>query len=47
MGLAIVNEEFGYNEERAEIVRSCMDCGACDVSCKVCRYNLEPLAHNR
>ena len=47
MGLAIVNGEFGYNEERADIVRSCMDCGACDVSCKVCRYNLEPLAHNR
>lgn len=25
------------------IVFSCMACGACDVSCKVCRYNLEPL----
>ena len=47
MGLALVNEEFGYNKERADIVRSCLDCGACDVSCKVCRYNLEPLAHNR
>lgn len=26
-----------------EIVFSCMTCGSCDVSCKVCRYNLEPL----
>ncbi|MEJ2037359.1 MAG: (Fe-S)-binding protein [Desulfosarcinaceae bacterium] len=25
------------------IVFSCMACGACDVSCKICRYNLEPL----
>ncbi len=22
---------------------SCLACGACDVSCKICRYNLEPL----
>ncbi len=25
------------------IAFTCMACGACDVSCKVCRYNLEPL----
>lgn len=47
MGLAIVNEEFDYNDVNTKIVHSCMDCGACDVSCKVCRYNLEPLEHNR
>lgn len=26
-----------------QIAFSCMACGACDVSCKICRYNLEPL----
>jgi Fe-S oxidoreductase len=26
-----------------DIVFSCMTCGSCDVSCKICRYNLEPL----
>ena len=26
-----------------DIVYTCMTCGSCDVSCKVCRYNLEPL----
>lgn len=25
------------------IAFTCMTCGSCDVSCKVCRYNLEPL----
>ena len=26
-----------------DIVYTCLTCGSCDVSCKVCRYNLEPL----
>jgi Fe-S oxidoreductase len=26
-----------------EAIFTCMACGSCDVSCKVCRYNLEPL----
>jgi len=26
-----------------QIVYTCLTCGSCDVSCKVCRYNLEPL----
>jgi Fe-S oxidoreductase len=25
------------------IVFTCLTCGSCDVSCKICRYNLEPL----
>ena len=26
-----------------DIVYKCVTCGNCDVSCKVCRYNMEPL----
>lgn len=26
-----------------DIAFSCLACGSCDVSCKICRYNLEPL----
>jgi Fe-S oxidoreductase len=46
MGLAVVNEELEYTQKMTEIVHDCLACGACDVSCKVCRYNLEPLDHN-
>ena len=47
LGLAIVNKDVEYTEQTTHIVHECLDCGACDVSCKVCRYNLEPLDHNR
>jgi Fe-S oxidoreductase len=30
-----------------DIAYRCMNCGSCDVSCKICRYNLEPLAMTR
>ena len=46
MGLAMVNKEQEYTDKAAEITRACLSCGACDVSCKICRYNLEPLDHN-
>ena len=45
LALAINNGEVGYTDEVTRIVHECMSCGACDVSCKVCRYNLEPLEH--
>jgi len=32
-----------YTDTVRDIVFTCMTCGSCDVSCKVCRYNLEPL----
>lgn len=35
-----------YNAATLDIINSCLTCGACDVSCKVCRYDLEPLEHN-
>ncbi len=32
-----------YSEKVKDIVYKCQTCGSCDVSCKVCRYNLEPV----
>lgn len=46
MGLAIVNGELDCSGKTEEIIYNCLSCGACDVSCKICRYNLEPLEHN-
>lgn len=46
LGLALVNGEQEIDEEIKRIADSCLSCGACDVSCKICRYNLEPLEHN-
>jgi len=46
MALAVVNGELSYTDEMAKITRDCLACGSCDISCKVCRYNLEPLEHN-
>ena len=46
VGLAVNKEEEIMSQDFAKVVHSCLLCGACDVSCKVCRYNLEPLAHN-
>ena len=33
----------GYTDRVLDVVYKCQACGSCDVSCKVCRYNLEPL----
>jgi len=32
-----------YSDRVLDIVYKCVTCGNCDVSCKVCRYNMEPL----
>jgi Fe-S oxidoreductase len=32
-----------YTDRVMDIVYKCVTCGNCDVSCKVCRYNMEPL----
>lgn len=45
LGLAIERGELDYSGTTADIVKNCLSCGACDVSCKICRYNLEPLEH--
>ena len=40
---SLINEQSEHSDTVRNIVHTCMTCGACDVSCKVCRYNLEPL----
>jgi Fe-S oxidoreductase len=40
---SIITGQSGYSDMVRDIVYTCMTCGSCDVSCKICRYNLEPL----
>ncbi|MFA6504885.1 MAG: (Fe-S)-binding protein [Treponemataceae bacterium] len=46
LGLGILTKDVEYTETVTEAVHNCTTCGLCDVSCKVTRYNLEPLEHN-
>ena len=32
-----------YSDEVKNIVYECLTCGSCDISCKICRYDLQPL----
>jgi Fe-S oxidoreductase len=32
-----------YSDRVMDIAYKCLTCGSCDVSCKICRYNMEPL----
>ena len=40
---SLITGQSGYSDTVRNIVFTCMACGSCDVSCKICRYNLEPL----
>jgi Fe-S oxidoreductase len=40
---SLIKGQSGYSDAVRDIVFTCLACGSCDVSCKVCRYNLEPL----
>lgn len=40
---SLLRGESGYSDTVRSIAFTCMTCGSCDVSCKICRYNLEPL----
>jgi len=40
---SLLNGQSEYTDTVRKIVYTCLTCGSCDVSCKVCRYNLEPL----
>jgi len=40
---SLIGGQSGYSDTVRDIVFTCMTCGSCDVSCKICRYNLEPL----
>ncbi len=43
LALALLEGAVSYNQRVRDIVFQCQTCGSCDVACKVCRYNLEPL----
>ena len=43
VGRSLLKGESRYSDKVRDIVYTCLTCGSCDVSCKVCRYNLEPL----
>jgi Fe-S oxidoreductase len=40
---SLLKGQSAYSDAVRDIVFTCMTCGSCDVACKVCRYNLEPL----
>jgi Fe-S oxidoreductase len=40
---SLIHGQSEYSDTVRKIAYTCLTCGACDVSCKVCRYNLEPL----
>jgi Fe-S oxidoreductase len=40
---SLLRGHSGYTDTVRDIAFTCLTCGSCDVSCKVCRYNLEPL----
>jgi Fe-S oxidoreductase len=40
---SLIKGHSDYSETVSRIVFTCLTCGSCDVSCKICRYNLEPL----
>ena len=43
MGKSLITGKAECTDIVVDSVFKCQTCGACDVSCKVCRYNLEPL----
>lgn len=40
---ALLNEAVADSDIVKDIAFQCTTCGNCDVTCKICRYNLEPL----
>ena len=43
VALSLLQGRSNYTDRVLDIVYKCQTCGSCDVTCKVCRYNLEPL----
>ena len=41
--LSLLEGRSSYTERFVDITYNCLLCGLCDVACKVCRYNMEPL----
>ncbi len=46
LGQTLLDNRCDYSDTVVEVIHSCTTCGLCDISCKVCRFNLEPLEHN-
>jgi Fe-S oxidoreductase len=47
LGQNIMEDDYVKWEGQAlDAIYNCQACGACDIGCKVTRFNLEPLAHN-
>jgi Fe-S oxidoreductase len=40
---SLINGQSDITDTVEKIAYTCLTCGSCDVSCKICRYNLEPL----
>jgi Fe-S oxidoreductase len=40
---SLLKGKSDYTDRLMDIVYKCQTCGSCDVSCKICRYNMEPL----
>jgi len=43
VALSLLNGQSTYSDRVVDVVYKCVTCGSCDVSDKICRYNLEPL----
>jgi Fe-S oxidoreductase len=43
VALSLLNGQSTYTDKVVDIVYKCTTCGSCDVSDKICRYNLEPM----
>ncbi|MDT3698632.1 MAG: (Fe-S)-binding protein [Thermincola sp.] len=43
VALALLDGRIDYSDRVQDIVFRCLTCGSCDVSHKVCRYDVEPL----
>jgi Fe-S oxidoreductase len=44
VALSLLDGMIDYTDGVLDIVYQCQMCGACDVACKICRYDMEPLA---
>ena len=40
---SLLDGRSDYSDRVLDIIYKCVTCGSCDVSDKVCRYNMEPL----
>jgi Fe-S oxidoreductase len=46
LALGLINKEYPMTDTIVDVIHTCTSCGSCDITCKITRYNLEPLDHN-